>query len=80
MGVDLHLVLRVQLDLVRPLEHRGIDHHSAVEGVVLEAGMHVQFVAVRDDVLREATLRDELLLGGQVDGPTVPCALEEGRY
>lgn len=65
----------MQLNLVGPLEDGGVDHHSAVEGVVLEARMHVEFVAIWQDLRGQATLGDEFLFLRQVDGSARSCAL-----
>lgn len=50
------------LDLVGPLQDSRIDDHTAVEGVVPEVGMQVQFVTIWDDLLGKTTLGDELFL------------------
>lgn len=76
LGVDLHVHLGVQRDLVGPLHHRRIDHDPAVEGVVEEAGMQVQLVAIWLHLSRKTTLGDELLLLRQVDGSAGLCALQ----
>lgn len=49
------------LDLVGPLQDSRIDDHTAVEGVVLEVWMQVQFVTIWGDLLGKTTLGDELL-------------------
>lgn len=48
LGVNLHVYLRVQLDLVGPFQDSCVDQNAAVEGVVLEVGMQVQLVAIWD--------------------------------
>lgn len=75
MGVYLHVHVGVQLDLIRPLEYGRIDHNSSVEGVVLEARVQVQLVAVGQDIFGQATLGDQFLFLGQVYRSAVSCAL-----